>query len=82
MEVNESFLITKKFRSPTEFSLFIDEMVVKHRMSYMDAIVGYCEKVGLEIESIGPLINQKLREKIQIEAENVNLLKPTGHLPI
>jgi hypothetical protein len=28
------------------------------------------------------LINQKLREKIQMEAEKANMIKPRGHLPV
>jgi hypothetical protein len=57
-------------------------MVSKLRIGYMEAIINYCNEIDIDIESIGPLINQKLREKIQIEAESANLMKPRGHLPI
>ena len=48
----------------------------------MDAVISYCNEKDIDIESIGSLINQKLREKIQMEAELANMIKPRGHLPI
>ena len=48
----------------------------------MDAVINYCNEKDIDIDSIGPLINQKLREKIQIEAEQENMIKPRGHLPV
>lgn len=48
----------------------------------MEAIIKYCSEVDIDVESIGSLVNQKLREKIQVEAEQANLIKPRGHLPI
>lgn len=80
--VTDALIITKRFRSPNEFSIFIDEMVNRTKMSYMDAVIAYCNEIDIDIDSIGPLINQKLREKIQVEAENANLIKPRGHLPV
>jgi hypothetical protein len=48
----------------------------------MDAVISYCHEKDIEIDSIGSLINQKLREKIQMEAETANMIKPRGHLPL
>jgi hypothetical protein len=48
----------------------------------MEAVIAYCDEKDIEIDSIGPLINQKLREKIQMEAEVANMIKPIGHLPV
>lgn len=81
-ELTDAFVITKRFRSPNEFSIYIDELVVKYRISYMEAIISYCNEMDIDIESIGNLINSKLREKIQVEAEQANLMKPRGHLPV
>lgn len=81
-ELTDALVITKRFRSPNEFSAYIDENVNKIRISYMEAVINYCNEMDIDIESIGPLINQKLREKIQMEAESSNLMKPRGHLPI
>lgn len=80
--LTDVLVITKRFRSPNEFGMYIDEVVSKRSVSYMDAIINYCSEVDIDIESVGPLINQKLKEKIQVEAEQSNLIKPRGHLPV
>jgi hypothetical protein len=80
--LTDSLIITKRFRSPNEFSIYIDEIVSKKKISYMDAVIEYCNEKDIDVDSIGPLINVKLREKIQLEAENANLIKPRGHLPV
>ena len=81
-QLTDALLITKRFRSPTEFSLYIDEQVSAFKITYMDAVINYCNEKEIDIDSIGSLINQKLREKIQMEAEQANMIKPRGHLPI
>jgi len=82
IELTDALVITKRFRSPNEFSIFIDERVNKLKIGYMDAVIEYCQEMDIDVESIGPLINQKLREKIQVEAEQANMIKPRGHLPL
>ena len=82
LEFNDSIVITKRFRSPTEFSLFIEERVSKDRIGYMDAIIYYCNTNAVDIESIGNLVTPSLKQKIQLEAEESNLMKPKGKLPI
>ena len=82
LELTDTLVITKKFKSPIEFGIYIDEMVTKFRIPYMDAIINYCNEADINIESVAPLINQKLKEKVQIEAEQSNLMKPRGHLPV
>lgn len=62
----------------------IEELVDKHNISYMEAIVMYCEKNNIDIESIGKAIksNEMLKAKVQIEAENLNFLPKSNTLPI
>ena len=81
-QLTDALVITKRFRSPTEFSLYIDERVSAFKITYMDAVINYCNEKEIDIDSIGSLINQKLREKIQMEAELANMIKPRGHLPV
>lgn len=80
--LTDALVITKRFRSPNEFSIYIDEIVAKKNITYMDAVIGYCDEKEIDVDSIGSLINQKLREKIQLEAEQANMIKPRGHLPV
>lgn len=81
-EINTSFLITKRFRSPTEFSMYIEERVAKEKIGYMDAIIDYCNSNDVDIEGVGSLVVQSLKEKIQLEAEENNMMKPRGKLPL
>ena len=68
-----------------EFSLIIENVVKEKRpITYMDAIVWYCEQNNIEIETTSRLISKNLKEKIQLEAMNANMLKVEkgGKLPI
>ena len=68
-----------------EFSLIIEGVVKDKRpITYMDAIIWYCEKNQIEVESVGRLISKALKEKIQVEASKANLIKveQTGKLPV
>lgn len=70
---------TKADKMPTKdemttFSLSIESIVAKKNISYMDAIVLYCEETGLEIELAAKLVSGALKSKIQFEAEELNFL--------
>lgn len=67
-----------------EFYESIEEIVWKYDIEYIDAIVMYCDKNNIEVESIAALIknNEYFKSKIQIEAENLNFLPKTAHLDI
>jgi hypothetical protein len=80
--LTDSLIITKKFRSPNEFSLYIEEKVTKEKIGYMDAIIQYCEEIDINIESISKLVNQSLKDKVQNEAEEQNYIKRRGKLPL
>lgn len=82
LEINDSIIITKKFRSPNEFSLYIEEVVQSNKIGYMEAIIKYCNDIDIDIESISKLVNQSLKDKIQIEAEENNYLRKRAKLPI
>ena len=50
----------------------------------MDATVWYCEQNDLDTGQISSLVSKSLKEKIEVEAINLNMLNspPTGKLPI
>ena len=81
-DLNDSIILTKKFRSPVEFSLYIEERVLKEKIGYIDVIIDYCKNHDIDIDNVGKLITKSLKEKIQVEAEESNLMKPRGRLPI
>jgi len=67
-----------------EFSLKIEEIVKQKRISYMDAIIWYCEQNDIDTGSVSSLVSKSLKEKIQIEAQNLRMIKipKCGQLPI
>lgn len=69
-------------QTPKEFFVKIQEIVVNTKMSYMDAVLFYCESNSMEPETAGGLISGKLKQKIREEAENLNFLPKTARLPI
>ena len=70
------------FLTPTKFCTMIEDMVQVKRLTYMEACLEYCKDENIEPESLGRLINKSLKQKIQVEAENLNFLPKTSTLPV
>lgn len=70
--------------TPLNFYADIEALVCELRTDYMDAVVHYCEKNNLEIETAAAIIksNGKFRAIIQNEGEDLNLLPRTAKLPL
>lgn len=66
-----------------EFSLEIEKIVqAKKGITYMDAVLKYCEENEIDPGTVAPLISKTLKDKITIEAQNLNYIPKTGQLPI
>jgi len=66
-----------------EFSLQIEKIVQERKgISYMDAILRYCEENELDPGTVAPMITKTLKDKITIEAQNLNYIPKTGQLPV
>ena len=67
-----------------KFGLLIEDIVKKKKITYMDAVIKYCEDNDIDLSSVGPLVNKSLKEKIKEEAEKLNLVEKssTAVLPI
>ena len=66
-----------------QFSLKIEE--VKRNscdMTYMDAVLHFCDENKIDPAEVGKLISKPLKEKITLEAQELNLLAKTGKLPL
>ena len=66
----------------SEFSMKIVEMAEESNLTIMDAIVGYCEQTGMEIDVASTLVSSALKSKLREEAQELNLLKKSARLPI
>jgi hypothetical protein len=69
--------------TPNKFALLIEDIVKNKRISYIDAVVLYCEKHNIDPSTTKSMINKSLKEKIAYEAQGLNMLKEkTAKLPI
>ena len=68
--------------TPKKFAIKIETIVAQGGVSYMDAILDYCEKNQMEPDTIGPLISKPLKEKIEADARELNFLPRVATLPI
>lgn len=62
----------------------IEFLCSSKNMEYIDAVVLWCETNKIEIEYIANFIKKEptMKAKIQVEAENLNILKRGARLPI
>ena len=74
--------MTLNILTRTTFSDTIEKLVCEKKISYMDAIVHYCENNELEIESAAKLLNSIIKSKIECEAQELNFLPKTAKLPL
>ena len=79
--INQS--LETNFLSKEKFAVDIEEIVSNSNLNYIDAIVEYCEKNGVEIEVAVKLVSKPLKEKLRYDATELNYLKRTsrGKLP-
>jgi hypothetical protein len=60
-----------------KFSLEIENLVLKEKINYIEAIVLFCEENGMEVDSITKLISKPLKEKLKRDAQDLNFMKKT-----
>ena len=62
----------------------IENLRSSKNIDYIDAVVLLCETNKIEIEFIASLIKKDpaMKSKLQVEAENLNILKRGARLPI
>ena len=67
-----------------EFSLKIEGIVKEKRITHMEAVIWYCEQNDIDTGTVSSLISKSLKEKIQMEATELKMLKlpRCGQLPI
>ena len=69
-------------QTSAEFYTKIVKLVEDTKLSYMDAVLHYCDQNNMEPETAAQLVNTKLKAQIREEAEVLNFLPKTAKLPI
>ena len=75
-----------KFLTPTKFSQEIERLVKKSNglITYIEAVVTYCQENEIEVETVPKLISKPLKERLRHEAQRLNYMKQSskGVLPL
>lgn len=71
-------VLDEKFLTPIKFSYIIEKIVINEKLNYIDAIIHYCEKENLEVDSVSKLMTKPLKEKLKVDATNLNFMKNVG----
>ena len=69
-------------QTSAEFYTKIVKLVEDTKLSYMDAVLHYCDQNNMEPETAAQLVNTKLKAQIREEAEVLNFLPKTAKLPL
>lgn len=67
--------------SSEAFAKHIEHSVGILRMTYMDAVLDFCETHSLEPEMIVPYLNTKIKTQIQHDAQKLHLIRKRRELP-
>lgn len=70
------------FKSAAHFSLHIEQLSSLKKISHMDAVLLYCEENYIEPDEIKSLVNRTLRDKIEIDMREANLLPKQATLDV
>lgn len=69
----------EKFYCPSRFAQEIEKIVQTDKSTtYIDAIIYFCERNKIDLESVPKLLSKPLKEKVKYEAMELNFLKKTS----
>lgn len=64
------------------FSIMIEDLANRLKISHIEAVTHYCEEKNLEVEVAALLVNDSLRSKIEADAQFLRYLPRTSQLPL
>ena len=65
-----------------DLNLTVEQIVKDKELSYMDAVLYHAQSLELEPEAMAKMLNQSIKDKIEVEAQSLNMLKKTSKLPL
>jgi len=63
------------FLNKADFSKMVEDTVLQDNIPYIDAIVHLCEKNNIDIQDAQKYVSIQIKKKIEVEAEDLHLLK-------
>ena len=73
----DEVILTKK-----RFEKLVEEKVLEHRVSYMDAIIMVCEDRTIDPSEVGKFITPVIKDKVEAEAVGLNMMRGGNTLPL
>jgi len=70
------------FKSSNDFSIHIEKMAIEKRITHTDAVLAYCQENFLEPEDVASLINKSLKDKIELDFREANMLPKQAQLDV
>ena len=70
------------FTTSKTFTVAIENIAKVKNLTHMDAVLYYCDKEGIEPDSVGSLVSKGIKEKIEANARDLNFLPKQAQLPI
>ena len=71
-----------EFMTKTKFGKLVDEIVMKDKLSYMDAVLHLCEKFDIDPLDSKKFLSPVIRNKIEAEAISLNFIDGGNELPV
>ena len=60
----------------------IEQLVIAKRMSYLDAVIYYCEEKNIEPELIAGTLGDKIRGELANDAQRLHFIPKFDQLPL
>ena len=71
-----------EFMTKAKFSKMVEATVRDKQLSHMEAIIHLCEQHNIEVEDCKKYVNNVVKEKLEVEAMNLNFFPKANELPI
>ena len=68
--------------TPKKFSLEVEKVAFDKRITHMDAVILCCEQFGIDPEYAAKLLTKALKQKIELNAMDLNYLPKSAKLPV
>ena len=65
-------ILPNMFENAKQFSLYIEKVVLEKNITHMDAVLEYCKDNFIDPQDVSKLINKSLRDKIRVNATELN----------
>lgn len=79
METTQTENLSLNIITKQDFALAVEKLVKTMEMSYIEAIIHYCDVNNLDAVDISKLCVGSLKEKLEAEAQRNNLLPKSSY---